>query len=67
MCKAIDDLIHDGEMRGEARGEARGIQQGESRVLSLISKLIEDGRQNLLSSITADENLREELYLSYRI
>ncbi len=79
MCKAIDDLIHDGEMRGEARGEARGIelgrkagreegrQQGESRLLSLISKLIEDGRQNLLSSITVDENLREELYLSYRI
>ena len=59
MCKAIDDLIHDGEMRGEARGE--------SRVLSLINKLIEDGRQNLLANITSDEKLREELYLSYRI
>lgn len=24
MCKAIDDMVKDGETRGEARGEARG-------------------------------------------
>ncbi len=32
MCKAIDDLIHDGEIRGETRGlelgRAEGLQQG---------------------------------------
>ncbi len=28
MCKAIDDLIHDGELRGLERGKAEGLQQG---------------------------------------
>ncbi len=67
MCKAIDDLIHDGEMRGLERGREEGLQQGESRVFSLITKLLEDGKQNLLSSIANDEKLRAELYLKYQL
>ncbi len=79
MCKAIDDLIHDGEMRGETRGLERGkaeglqqgiqkgIKQGEKRLADLLSALIQDGKQHLLSGIAADEKLRAELYLKYQI
>ncbi len=59
MCKAIDDLIHDGEMRGE--------KKGEKRLATLLNTLIKDGKQNLLSSIANDEALRAELYLKYQI
>ena len=31
MCKAIQDMIHEGERRGEKRGERRGIRRGEKR------------------------------------
>ncbi len=63
MCKAIDDLIHDGEMRGEKRGERRG----EKRLAALLNAIIQDGKQNLLSSIANDEVLRTELYLKYQL
>ncbi len=31
MCKAIDDLVLDGEKRGEERGEKRGREQEENQ------------------------------------
>lgn len=65
MCKAIDDLIKDGELRGEERGIEKGIEKGEGRLISLIAALIKDNRQNLIERIVADSALREELYQKY--
>lgn len=59
MCKAIDDLIKDGEEKGKI--------EGENRVLALIHALIADGRQNLIGCVTEDRVLREQLYQQYRV
>jgi len=59
MCKAIDDLIKDGEKRGEKRGE--------ERVFSLMNCLYRDGKTHLIPEIEKNVKLRKELYLQYQI
>lgn len=59
MCKAIDDLIKDGEERGEKRGE--------ERVFSLVNCLYLDGKMHLIPEIEKNKKLKEKLYLQYQI
>ena len=61
MCKAIDDLIADGEARGKAIGEARGLE----RLSTLISKLLDENRPDLIRQVTSDKSVREQLFRSY--
>lgn len=53
MCKAIDDLIADGEARGE------------ERLSVLIGKLLDEDRPDLIRQATCDPKAREQLYRSY--
>lgn len=57
MCKAIDDLIADGETRGEKRGAAR--------LSTLIGKLLDENRTDLVRQVTCDEKVREQLFRLY--
>ena len=61
MCKAIDDLIADGEARGKAIGEARGLE----RLSTLINKLLDENRPDLIRQVTSDKSVREQLFRSY--
>ena len=65
MCKAIDDLIADGEARGKAIGEARGEARGFERLSTLISKLLDENRPDLIRQVTSDKSVREQLFRSY--
>jgi len=77
MCKAIDDLILDGELRGEKRGkklgeelgkklgEELGEKRGEKRMTDLILTLVSDGKANLIAEMAADASLRKQLLKQY--
>ncbi len=79
MCKAIDDLILDGEKRGEERGEKRGREQGErigekrgekrgqERLARLIVVLSENHRDDLIIKAASDSALRRKLFREYNI
>lgn len=63
MCKAIDDLIAD----GERIGETRGIEEGERRLSDLILLLSRQNRQDLIIKAASDEKLRKRLYEEYHL
>lgn len=63
MCKAIDDLIADGEMRGEELGR----KKAEARMAQLFKTLLENDRQDLLMKATEDEDFRQRLFLEYHL
>jgi len=71
MCKAIEDLIKDGEAVGEARGvaigEARGKSLGEAQLASLVQALLKDGRMDALEQAMTDSSYRTELYAEYQL
>ena len=67
MCKAIEDMIKDGEVRGEARGKAQGEVYGESRLATLTQRLLKDGRMDALELAMADRDYRIQLYEEYQI
>jgi len=59
MCKAIEDMIKDGEARGKA--------QGENRFVTLTRKLLEAGRMDDLNLAMEDTTYRTQLYEEYQI
>ena len=71
MCKAIEDMIKDGETRGEVRGEARGKALGEvcgeNRLATLTQRLLDDGRIDALKLAMEDRTYRMQLYEEYHI
>ncbi len=75
VCKAIEDLIKDGEARGEVRGEARGEARGkelgqilgENRFMELTRVLLDANRVDDLKRATEDMAYRKRLYEEYGI
>ena len=59
MCKAIEDLIKDGEAVGEARGEAH--------LAALVQALLKDSRADALERAMKDPSYRETLYVEYQL
>ena len=59
MCKAIDDLIAD--------GEARGQEIAEERTAKLIQILLQNNRQDLLMKAAQDRAVRRQLFEEYHI
>ena len=55
MCKAIDDLIKDGEKRGE------------QKLAALMNIFIKNDWQHLIPRIIQDISYREEMYQKYQI
>ena len=70
MCKAIDDLILDGEKRGreqgerigERRGEKRGEERGQERLARLIVVLSENHKDDLIIKAASDRAFRRKLF-----
>lgn len=67
MCKAIDDLIADGESRGFERGDRQGFERGERQLSSLISRLLAENRPDLIEQAVSDPDVRARLYKSYHL
>lgn len=55
MCKAIEDMIKDGEV------------YGENRLAALTQRLLKDGRMDALELAMADRSYRIQLYGEYQI
>ena len=63
MCKAIDDLITDGEIRGEKRGE----KQGSARMLQLTTAMVKDNLADKIERLSTDESFLKEMLLKYKL
>ena len=59
MCKAIDDLILDGEKRGEKRGQ--------ERLARLIVVLSENHKDDLIIKAASDRTFRRKLFKEYNL
>lgn len=58
MCKALDDMVKEGEERGEERGEKRG----EERMSNLVLQLLEEGRIEDIKKAMKNTKYRNRLY-----
>ena len=71
MCKAIDDLILDGEKRGreqgERIGEKRGEKRGQERLARLIIVLSENHKDDLIIKAASDGAFRRKLFKEYNL
>lgn len=63
MCKALKELIADGEARGEARGEERG----EVRMGNLCTILMNENRFDDMKRAVSDRAYRNRLFAEYNI
>ena len=52
---------------GQARGEAIGQIQGETRLGSLITRLLQDQRTEEIPIVSTDAKRREQLYKEYNL
>ena len=57
----------EGEAIGQARGEAIGQIQGETRLGSLITRLLQDQRTEEIPIVSTDAKRREQLYKEYNL
>ena len=60
-------LKAEGKAIGRAEGEAIGQVQGETRLGSLITRLIQDQRTEEISIVSTDAKRREQLYREYNL
>ena len=65
--KSMNLFFREGEKHGFKRGEERGFKRGEGRMAALISKLIEQGRQDELTRAVNDPAYREALYAELKL
>ena len=56
-----------GKAEGKAEGEAIGQARGETRLGNLISRLIQDQRNEEILLASTDSKRREQLYKEYNI
>ena len=57
----------EGKAIGRAEGEAIGQVQGETRLGSLITRLIQDQRTEEIPIVSTDAKRREQLYKEYNL
>ena len=75
MCKAIDEMILEGEQRGEQRGEKRGEQKGKLKgeliglelMGRLAKKMFEDGKTKEFFEFACEQDKRQDLLEKYQI
>ena len=60
-------LKAEGKAVGQARGEAIGQVQGEARLGSLITRLIQDQRNEEIPIVSTDSKRRGQLYKEYNL
>lgn len=63
MCKALDDMVKDGERRGERRGK----RLGKNQINKLNRLLLADNRQEELLRSVSDRKLQQKLLQEYAL
>lgn len=63
VCRTLDAI----EQRGIEKGRQIGIEYGEHRILFLMQKLMEDGRQMELQRVLDDSDYRTKIAREYGI
>lgn len=59
MCKAIDDMILNGEKRGK--------ELGEKKMLNLIRQMTEDGELESIPRLVSEPKFYEEMLVKYQV
>ena len=67
MCKAIDEMVLEGELRGEQRGEQIGEARGLDLMGSLAKRMWEEGRLKEFIELACERDKREDLLNKYKI
>lgn len=67
MCKAIDDLIRDGELKGKIAGEAHGTIKGRDKVNKLNQLLISHNRINDMIESCHNQQYQEQLFAEFNL
>lgn len=67
MCKAIDDMILNGEKRGREIGEKYGKELGEKKMLNLIRQMTEDGELESIPRLVSEPKFYEEMLVKYHV
>lgn len=67
MCEYINMLEARGEARGKLQGEATGEKKGEAKLISLLQKLYDLGRDDEAKLAVLDMNTRAKLYKEFQI
>ena len=59
--------LEQGLKKGLERGLEKGLEKGESRMIKLIHSLMQDGKNDLIAEVIANQTLRNEYYNKYGI
>ncbi len=67
MCKAIDEMILEGEQRGEQKGKLKGELIGFELMGRLAKKMFEDGKTKEFFEFACEQDKRQDLLEKYQI
>lgn len=67
MCKAIDEMILEGELRGEQRGEEIGEARGLDLMGRLAKRMWEEGKVKEFIEFACEQDRRDDLLKKYEI
>ena len=59
--------LEQGLKKGLEKGIEQGLEKGESRMIKLIHSLMQDGKNDLIAKVIANQTLRNEYYNKYGI
>ena len=59
--------LEQGLKKGIEKGIEQGLEKGESRMIKLIHSLMQDGKNDLIAKVIANQTLRNEYYNKYGI
>ena len=59
--------LEQGLKKGLEKGIEQGLEKGESRMIKLIHSLMQDGKNDLIAEVIANQTLRNEYYNKYDI
>lgn len=62
-----NSLMESSHQQGLEQGLKKGLEKGESRMIKLIHSLMQDGKNDLIAEVIANQTLRNEYYNKYGI
>ena len=65
--QGLEQGLKKGLEKGIEKGLEQGLEKGESRMIKLIHSLIQDGKNDLIAEVIANQTLRNEYYNKYGI
>ena len=67
LKKGLEQGLEKGIEQGLEKGLEQGLEKGESRMIKLIHSLMQDGKNDLIAEVIANQTLRNEYYNKYGI